>query len=281
MESSAEANWFKRKNGSGGPTTMTEDPEYKPTDEERAALDRQAQRQKESSAAPRYAVVNDYRGTRVELDHPDPVIARALLREALGTASDAFCDGVLRQLFIFVDIDDSDWAEIDLNFLIASVIGGKPKHEQHTQLLVQMSIVLLMQTKFARNYDQAERLFEQVKKDLKQKDNPYTVASAAAVVKNLSLLLDSYERGANRFARTFCQQLEALERCRGSGAPSMTVQQQVTVGLVGNLTNAKVANDPAVDPQALSDQRQSAAPLIDGPSERDREELPLRRRKTR
>jgi hypothetical protein len=258
---------------------MTEDPEHKLTDAERAALDRQEQRRKDSCAAPRVLVVNDWRGSRIELDHPDPVIARALLREALGTASDAFCDGLLHQICEFAG-EDADWAETDINFLLASVIEGRPKNAQHALLLVHMSNVSLMQIKFARNYDRAERLFDDVKRDLRQKDNPYTVASGAAAVKNLSLLLDSYERGANRFARTFCQQLEALERYCGSGAPSVTVQQQVTVGLVGNLTNAKAANDPAAAPQ-LSDQRQSAMPLIGETGARDREELPLRRRKTR
>ena len=256
---------------------MTEDPEYKPTDGERAALDRQEQRKKDSSAAPRVLVVNDWRGTRIEFDHPNQVVARSLLKEAFGTVNDAFCDGLLRQLGEYVDIDDSDSAEIDFNFLIASVTGGRPKDEHEAQLLTQMSVVLFMQMRFAGNHYRADRLFDQVKRDLKQKDNPYTVASGASAVKNLSLLLDSYERGTNRFARTYALLSEALDRYRRSRASSTAVH---SVGLVGTITPARAANDPAADSQALSVQRQSAMPSIGEPSELDREILPLRRKKT-
>jgi hypothetical protein len=77
---------------------ITEVPTYEPTNAERAAPNRQAQRQKEQPPAPRFNMVADYRRFGIEQNHPDKIVTHLLLKDALGTADDGFCEGLLGQL---------------------------------------------------------------------------------------------------------------------------------------------------------------------------------------
>jgi hypothetical protein len=260
--------------------TITEVPKYEPNDAERATLNRQAQKQKEQPPAPRFNVVEDYRGIRVEQDHPDSVVARLLLKDALGTADDDFCRGLLAQLGVF-DNGDSALAETELNFLLSVIKNGKPKDELHAMLLALMGVTFQVPMRTARNFGRIERDLSSIGKDVK---DPFVIRELNSLTKNLSLLLDSTERSFNRCARTYAILLEASDRHRRSGEPSMTVQQ-LTVAeggqaiVANNITHATpqtAPNNPAAAPRALTDQQHSAMPII---AEPERVPVPVRRRK--
>ena len=263
---------------------MTKVQKYRPTKAERAALNRQAQRQKDAPAAPRFRVIADNRGIRTGLDHPDPDVAHSLLKEALGTVDDDFCRGLLDQLSGLISIDGSDSDETDFNFLLSFVKDGRPRDGLHASHLAQMAACNMGSMKLMEKFFRIARQLECAEKDLANKD-PWTIAQKASLVKNLSLLLDSLERAANRFARTFCMQLDALDRYRRNEAASMTVQQ-LNVGpggraIVGNITHSApqtAPNNTTGGPPALTDQQQSALPMIGEP---DRVAVPLRRGKKR
>jgi hypothetical protein len=62
----------------------TEVPKRELTDAERAALDKQALRQKEQPPVPRFNMVADDRGFRIEQNHPDKAVAYGGARPAHG-----------------------------------------------------------------------------------------------------------------------------------------------------------------------------------------------------
>jgi hypothetical protein len=140
--------------------TITEGPKYEPTDAgqyepneaERVALNKQAQRQKEQPPAPRLSVVDDYRGTRTELDHPDEVVAHSLLKGAVGTTDDDFCHGLLAHLSIFQGDGLSASVENDVNFRLSVIKSQKPKDELHSMLLALMGVAFQMPMRAARNF---------------------------------------------------------------------------------------------------------------------------------
>jgi hypothetical protein len=257
---------------------INEVPKYEPTDAERAALDRQAQRQKEQPPAPRFNVVGDYRGVRIEQDHPDMVVAHSLLKDALGTADDDFCRGLLAQLCDFLGLEDSAWVETEFNFLLSVIKNGKPKDELHAMLLAQMGVASLVQMRTAQNFRRIQADSLRIARDFPGKD-PFVIRELASFTKNLSLLLDIAERSFNQFARTYCKQLEASERYRRSGEPSTTVHVapggQAIVGNVTQATPLTAPNNPTAAPRALTDQQHLAMPIIGEP---DRVAIPLRRR---
>jgi hypothetical protein len=257
------------------------EPEYEQTDAERAAPNRQPQRQKAQPPAPRFNMVADDRGFRVKLDHPDTIDAHSLLKAALGTADDDFYEGLLSQLCGLVNTDDSydKISESDLNFLLSIIKSGKPKDELHTLLLFHMAAGSMVQVQALQNFSRIQKRISCIDRDLCD-ISPFLIEKTTALLKNLSLLQDCTERSINRFARTFCMQLEALERYRRSGEPSTTVH--VAPGaqaIVGNVTHAApqtAPNNAAAAPRALTDQQQSAMPIIGEP---DRVPVPVRRRK--
>jgi hypothetical protein len=253
---------------------------YQPTDAERAALDRQAQRRKEQPVAPRLKVVADYRGVRVVYDHPDEVVAHSLLKDSLGTVDDDFCLGLLDQLYEFVGLEDSARCETELNFLLSMIINEKPKDQLETMLLFQMGVTSLVQMRTAQNFRRIQADSLRIMRDLPEK-NPFVIRELVSLTKNLSLLQDSNERSFNRFARTNCMQLETLGRHRRNGEPSMTVRQLTVAqggrAILGNFTHATpqtAPNNQAAGPRALTDQQHSAMPIIGEP---DRVAVPVRR----
>jgi hypothetical protein len=117
---------------------------YEPTDYERAALAKQAQRLKDQVHAPRMKFVVDRRGGRLEYDHPDQDIAFALLKEAFGTADDVFARGLLHYLCAALPIDENSPLEFrradDLNRAISIVAAGKPVDELHAQIFADLAV---------------------------------------------------------------------------------------------------------------------------------------------
>jgi hypothetical protein len=256
-------------------------PPYEPTDAERATLNRQAQRQKEQPVAPSLKVVADYRGVRVEYDHPDQVVAFSLLKEALGTANDHFCLGLLGQMYEFVGLEDSPRVEIELNLLLSTIINGKPKDEHHALLLYQLGVTSVVQNRIIQKTNRIESEFSAIERDLRDKTFSRMINERNySLIENLSRLMDSTERTFSRLARTYCTLLETSDRHRRNGEPSTTVH--VAPGgqaIVGNITQSvpqTAPNNPTAGTRALTDQQQSAMPIIGEP---DRVPVPVRRRK--
>ena len=256
------------------------EPKYEPTDAERAVLNRQAQRQKEQPVAPRFKVVADYRGFRIVLDHPDSVVAHSLFKEAIATADDDFYEGLLGQLCGLANIDGPTVdRESDLNFLLSIIINGKPKDGPTHCFYFIWPSALWCRCKRCKIFRAFKNEFRAMDRDLCD-ISPFLIEKTTALIKNLSLLQDSTERSINRFARTYCMQLEASERYRRSGEPSTTVHVapggQAIVGNVTHATPQTAPNNPTAAPRALTDQQHSAMPIIGEP---DRVAVPVRRRK--
>jgi hypothetical protein len=267
----------------GAGRAITEVPEYEPTDAERAALNRQAQRQKEQPPAPRLSVVDDYRGTRTELDHPDQVVAHSLLKESIGTGDDDFYRGFLAQLPVFGGDGHSASVENELNFRLSVVKSQKPKDELHAMLLALTGEAFQVSMRAARNYERIERIILSIGKDEK---DPFVIRELNSLTKNLSLMQERTDHSFNTGARTYIKLFEASDRHLRSGEPSMTVQQ-LTVAeggqaiVANNITHATpqaAPNNQAAGPRALTDQQHSAMPIIDEP---ERVPVPVRRRKKR
>jgi hypothetical protein len=250
-------------------------------DAERVALNKQAQRQKEQSPAPRINVVDDYRGMRTELDHPDVGVGDALLKEALGTADDDFYLGFLAQLPAFEGDGQSGSVEKELNFRLSVVKSQKPKDELHAMLLALMGETFQMSMRAARNNQRIERVLSSIGKDVK---DPFVIREINSITKNLSLLQERTDHGFNRSVRTYAMLSEASDRHRRSGEPSTTVQQLTVAeggqAIVGsNITHATpqaALNNQAAGPRALTDQQHLAMPIIVEP---ERVPVPIRRRK--
>ena len=98
---------------------------YEPTEREKTALDRYRAQKATAPAAPRMEVIDGKK--KVTPDHPDqPLASWALLREALGTVSVDFRNGLLSQLANA----GSHRRQIDedaLNFMLSVITGIKPK----------------------------------------------------------------------------------------------------------------------------------------------------------
>ena len=97
---------------------------YEPTERETTALDRYRAQKATAPAAPRMEVIDGKK--KVTPDHPDQPLASALLREALGTVSVDFGNGLLSQLANA----GSHRRQIDedaLNFMLSVITGIKPK----------------------------------------------------------------------------------------------------------------------------------------------------------
>jgi len=84
---------------------------------------------------------------------------------------------------------------------------------------------------------------------------------------------DSAERTLNKLARTFTNQLEALKRYRTGGEQKVTVQHVQAIH-VTQAARGSPAEIPADATAALTDERQSAMPIMDKP---ERSPIPVRR----
>jgi len=101
---------------------------YEPSEREKTAFDRYRGQKAAAPAAPRMKVTTDKKAVTIAPDHPDQPLACALLREAIGTVSADFMNGLLRQLANA----GSHGRQIDedaLNFMLSVVTGSKPKDQ--------------------------------------------------------------------------------------------------------------------------------------------------------
>src|SRR5688572_4303439 len=95
-------------------------PQYEPTSQERTAIDKYLDRLA-ASPAPRLKALN----RKVWLDHPEEVVGRVLLMEAVGAADEDGLDGLLEQL-AFASLQEGQIDERRLNFMLSIVKSLKP-----------------------------------------------------------------------------------------------------------------------------------------------------------
>lgn len=227
-------------------------PAYQPTAQEKAVLQRQIERLASQKPVPRLKKLKDEPGA-ITPDHPNHMVAKAALAEALGTADWDFVDGILTQLAA-VTADSRGVDESKLNYLLSVIKGIDAKDQIETMLAAQMAVVHMTAMKFAQHFSYIESLPQQ----------------------------DSTERIVNKLMRTFVLQMEALKRYRTGGEQKVTVQH-VSVGeggqaIVGNVTQAARENkskDQKTAPLAVTDARQEAMPILEEPK---REVVPMRRK---
>ena len=227
---------------------------YEPTEREKTALDRYHAQKAAAPAAPRMKVTNGKKAATIAPDHPDVPLAYALLKEALGTVSDDFINGLLGQLANA----GSHRGQIDegaLNFMLSVVTGIKPKDQLEAMLAAQMAAIHTATMTFARRLANVENIVQQ----------------------------DSAERALNKLARTFAMQMEALKRYRTGGEQKVTVHHvsvneggQAIVGNVNQAAAGTAAEKPVTTTPALTDARQQAMPIIETPAQ----VVPLRTKKS-
>jgi hypothetical protein len=173
----------------------------------------------------------------VLLEHRNSVIGCSLLREALGSASDAFVEGIFCQL----ETARSPH-EPDLNFALSVIKNVKPNDQLETMLAAQMAVTHMATMMFASRLARANSVEQ----------------------------CDSAERAYNKLARTFVAQMEALKRYRTGGEQKVTVQHvSVNDGgqaIVGDLVQAPRPSGQQLAPngtQALTDAGQPPMLLED------------------
>jgi hypothetical protein len=146
-------------------------PPYEPTAQEQIYLAGQERRKGSMPPAPRFNFEHDYRGMRLTTDHPDPVIAKKLLMEALGTADPAFCAGLEQQLIDLVDGEDEEGVE-DLNFLLSYIVAGRPEDELETMHLADAAILQLALKRLAKEAFRIERSIDAALKNQNRRPSP-------------------------------------------------------------------------------------------------------------
>jgi hypothetical protein len=216
---------------------------YSPTDPERSVLKRQIKRLESSPSVPRIKIGGTHNGRTLSLDHPDILVARGLLMEALGTADTDFGYGLINDL-ISIASGDEKIDEPKFNFMLSIIKGIKPNDQLEAMLAAQMAAVHVTAMKFVSQFSRVETLQQQ----------------------------DSAERAFNKLTRTFTTQMEALKRYRTGGEQRVTVQHvSVSEGgqaIVGNVTQGPPDAESkkyAKPTSALTDARRTPMPTGDVP----------------
>ena len=135
------------------------------------------------------------RAARIKMRGKEMVVAREDVMLVLGTSSQEFMDGVLRQLANAVS-PGKDADEEAINFALAVIAGIEPKDELETMLAMQMVAIHLATMTFTRRLAHVETLDQQ----------------------------HGSERALNKLARTFAMQMAALKRYRTGGEQKVVVQ---------------------------------------------------------
>jgi hypothetical protein len=131
------------------PPKKTEKQKYEPTEREKTALDRYRVQKATAPAAPRMKVTNGKKAATIAPDHLDQPLASTLLKEALGTVSVDFVNGLLKQL-ANASSHGHQVDEDGLNFMLSVVTGIKPKDQLETMLAAQMAAIHTATMTFAR-----------------------------------------------------------------------------------------------------------------------------------
>ena len=183
---------------------------YEPTPQERAAIETFRARTKDTLTAPRMTVSEVGGAPEISPDHPELVVGKILLMDALGTTEPDFLAGLIGQL-ANAGSQGRKVDESGLNFMLSVVKGVEPRDQVETMLAAQMAAVHMATMTFARRLAHVETIPQQ----------------------------DAAERAFNKLARTFATQVEALKRYRSKGEQRIVIQR-VTVSeggqaIVGNV----------------------------------------------
>ena len=208
----------------------------------------------EAKPSGRFRVSKDGSNWQIGFDHPDQLVGRALVMDALASADEDFLNGIKNQL-ANASAHGQDIDERGLNFMLSVIKGIEPRDQLEAMLAAQMAAVHVATMTFARHLAQAEE----------------------------TVLVDSAERAFNKLTRTFAMQMEALKRYR-SGVEQKVSVQHVSVAdggqaIVGNVTQAPRENGQekaAAPPPALTDTNVVPMPTLDKSKEHD--PLPARRK---
>jgi hypothetical protein len=151
---------------------------------------------------------------KLEVDHNDEAIGKALLMSTLGSHNVAFVDGIVEQLLYLNRYSDETVFLRRANFMLSIIKGIEPRDQLATMLAMQMAAVHELCMKAVWRLDRSENVIEQ----------------------------DSTVGALTKLTRTFASQIEALARHRTGAEQKVTLQQvSVTDGgqaIVGNVTQA-------------------------------------------
>ena len=101
-----------------------------------------------------------HQAPRIKIRGKEMIIAREDMMRALGTDSQEFMDGVLRQLTNAVS-PGKDADEEAINFALAVIAGIEPQDELETMLAMQMVAVHMATMTFTRRLAHVETLDQQ------------------------------------------------------------------------------------------------------------------------
>ena len=149
------------------------------------------------------------------------------LKEALGIDNDAFCDGLLQQLYRLLPIDEGPESEADFNFVLAVLKDAKPVDTFHANLVFLMTVcqlaiprqaaVLLKPINYELPYDVAVALHRaawdtgrMAPQKIKIDDQPVRLMA---------------ERMLTRLMQTFAMLLQTSTAYRKAAEPLVKVQQ--------------------------------------------------------
>lgn len=210
-------------------------PEYCPTPVEREVFVKSYEDRK-YGAYPKLKVVNG----RVVIDHPDAEFGMLLMKSALGSWDSGFIVGLLAQLGRCA-VCEGQINVVNLNFLLAYIVDGKPRNQTEAMLAAQMAMVHFWTMTLTSNLSEI---------DLAQ--------------------LEIYERTINEFMRTFTMQMEALNRHRFGGEQKITVQHvSVSEGgqaILGNITQHPRGGALDPTPLALADSKARPMKVVGKPA---------------
>lgn len=167
---------------------------------------------------------------QIGFDHPDQLVGRALVMDALASADEDFLNGIKYQL-ANASAHGQDIDERGLNFMLSVIKGIEPRDQLEAMLAAQMAAVHVATMTFARHLAQAEDI----------------------------VLVDSAERVFNKLSRTFAMQMEALKRYR-SGAEQKVTLQHVSVAEGGQAIVGNVTQAPRKNGQEKAAQEKAATP---------------------
>jgi hypothetical protein len=184
----------------------------------------------EAKPSGRFRVSKDGSNWQIGFDHPDQLVGRALVMDALASADEDFLNGIMYQL-ANASAHGQDIDERGLNFMLSVIKGIEPRDQLEAMLAAQMAAVHVATMTFARRLAHEEEIVR----------------------------VDSAERAFNKLTRTFAMQMEALKRYR-SGAEQKVTLQHVSVPEGGQAIVGNVAQAPRENGQEKAAQEKAATP---------------------
>jgi hypothetical protein len=205
------------------------------------AVSRVLNRKLSQPAPPRFTLVKNGDIQTLALEQSSTT-GFLLLMDALGTANEAFANGILRQL---TSAARPATQLEDLNFMISVIAGIKPKDEVKAMCAAQQAVAHLLAMRFAERLTQTEQVEE----------------------------MDVLQRGYNKLSRTFATLMQTSQT-----AGERKVVQNVSVAdggqaVVGNVTHLPTDQPrergtlqrPEQPTPVTTDARTAALPNIEQP----------------